>query len=77
MVRDKHMWQQEIYNVLGIGSFVVQKRFSGINFAKTQAIEMSNLTCRIAHLTCRMTPLNVSNDPTWRVELLNLTCVIA
>ena len=66
MVRDKYMWQQEIYNVLGIGSFVVQKRFSGINFAKTQAVEMSNLTCRIAQL-------NVCNCLISRADLLNLT----
>lgn len=66
MVRDKYMWQQEIYNVLGIGSFVVQKRFSGINFAKTQAVEMSNLTCRIAQL-------NVCNCLISRADLPNLT----
>jgi hypothetical protein len=58
--------ENRTFNVLGISSCVVQKRFLGINFAKTQAVEMSNLTCR-------MTPLNVCNCLISRADLLNLT----
>lgn len=44
----------------------MQKRFSGINFTKMQAVESYELTCRMAQL-------DVCNCLISRADLLNLT----